>query len=69
MTLPKNQIAVALQYDHPGTPRVTAAGRGAVAEAILAAAREHDVPIEENPALAEALSQVELDTEIPEALK
>ena len=61
-------VAVALQYDHPGVPRVTASGRGAVAEAILAAAREHDIPIEENAALAEALSQVELDTEIPEEL-
>lgn len=61
-------IAVALQYDHPGVPRVTASGRGAVAEAILAVAREHNIPIEENPALAEALAQVELDTEIPEEL-
>jgi flagellar biosynthesis protein len=61
-------IAIALQYDRPAAPRVTASGRGAVAEAILAAAREHNIPIEENPALAEALSQVELDTEIPEEL-
>lgn len=63
-----NPLAVALQYDHPGVPRVTASGRGAVAEAILASAREHDIPIEENPALAEALAQVDLDTEIPEEL-
>jgi flagellar biosynthesis protein len=61
-------IAVALQYDHPGTPKVTASGRGAIADAIMAAAREHNIPIEENPALAEALGQVELDTEIPEEL-
>lgn len=64
----QRSLAVALQYDHPGVPRVTASGRGAVAEAILAAAREHNIPIEENPALAEALSQVEIDTEIPEEL-
>jgi type III secretion system FlhB-like substrate exporter len=31
-------------------------------------AREHGVPIEENPALAQALSTIELDEEIPEAL-
>jgi flagellar biosynthesis protein len=61
-------LAVALHYEHPGVPKVTASGRGAVAEAILAVAREHDIPIEENPALAEALAQVELDTEIPEEL-
>jgi flagellar biosynthesis protein len=64
----QRSIAIALQYDHPGVPRVTATGRGAVADAILATAREHNIPIEENPALAEALSQVELDTEIPEQL-
>jgi flagellar biosynthesis protein len=61
-------LAVALQYSHPGVPRVTASGRGKVAEAILKAAEEHNIPIEENPALAEALADVELDTEIPEQL-
>lgn len=68
MTAPKNPVAVALHYDHPGVPRVTATGRGAIAEAILEKARAHGVPIEENPALAEALSHVELDAEIPEEL-
>lgn len=61
-------LAIALQYTHPGVPKVTASGRGKVAEAILKAAEEHNIPIEENPALAEALAQVELDTEIPEQL-
>jgi len=64
----RRQIAVALQYEAPGVPRVTASGRGTLAEAILAAAREHNIPIEENPALAEALAKVEVDTEIPEQL-
>jgi flagellar biosynthesis protein len=64
----KPTIAVALEYDCQSAPRVTASGRGAVADAILAAAKEHGVAIEENPALAEALSHVELDTEIPEQL-
>ena len=61
-------LAIALQYSHPGVPKVTAMGRGKVADAILKAAHEHDIPIEENPALAEALAQVDLDTEIPEQL-
>jgi flagellar biosynthesis protein len=64
----KPSLAVALQYSHPGVPKVTATGRGMVAEAILKAAHEHNIPIEENPALAEALADVELDTEIPEQL-
>jgi flagellar biosynthesis protein len=64
----QRQVAVALEYDFKGAPRVTAKGRGHVAETILAMAREHGVAIEENPVLAEALAQVELDDEIPEAL-
>ena len=63
-------LAVALQYDKSAVPvpRVVAKGRGETGEAILALAREHGVPIEENPALAEALSQVDLGEDIPEAL-
>ncbi len=58
-------IAVALAYQHPGVPRVSAKGAGATAEKILETAREAGVPIEENPALAEALSHVPLDEDIP----
>ena len=63
-------FAVALQYDKSAVPvpRVIAKGRGDVGAAILALAREHGVPIEENAALAEALSLVELGEDIPEAL-
>ena len=62
------RIAVALQYDEPHAPRVVATGRGWVGDKIIETAREHGVPIEENPALAQALSTIELDEEIPEAL-
>lgn len=61
-------LAVALAYEAPDAPRVVAVGRGELGEAIIEAAREHGVPLEQNPALAEALSHVELDQEIPEAL-
>jgi flagellar biosynthesis protein len=64
----KNRIAVALEYDFKGAPRVTAKGKGLVAENIVALARKHGVAVEENNVLAEALSQVELDDTIPEAL-
>ena len=63
-------LAVALHYDKSAmpVPRVVAKGRGEVGEAILRLAAEHGVPIEQNPALAEALSQVELGEDIPDAL-
>jgi flagellar biosynthesis protein len=64
----KAPLAVALHYEKPGAPRVTAKGRGEVGERIIETARQHGIPIEENAGLAEALSQVELEAEIPEAL-
>jgi flagellar biosynthesis protein len=69
MSQPKsNPLAVALKYQSPMAPRVVASGRGAVGEAIIAKAKEANVPIQQNAALAEALSTIELDQEIPEAL-
>lgn len=62
------KLAVALRYAAPDAPTVVATGRGALAEAILARARETGVPIEENPLLAGALAALELDEQIPEDL-
>jgi flagellar biosynthesis protein len=68
-TIPRrSQVAVALEYDGQAAPRVTAKGRGEVAERIVETAREHGVPVEDNPILAEALSAVELDDHIPPEL-
>jgi flagellar biosynthesis protein len=64
----RTPLAVALHYQKPGAPRVTAKGRGDVGQRIIESARAHGVPIEENAELAEALAQVELEEEIPEAL-
>jgi flagellar biosynthesis protein len=64
-TKPDHALAVALHYEKPGAPRVVATGRGAIGAKIVATAREHGVPIEENPGLAEALSEVDIGDEIP----
>ncbi|WP_106755284.1 EscU/YscU/HrcU family type III secretion system export apparatus switch protein [Pannonibacter carbonis] len=66
--VPPPRLAIALKYDKQGAPTVTAKGRGAVAERIVAAAREAGVPIEADSYLAEALSGLELDEEIPAEL-
>jgi flagellar biosynthesis protein len=62
--------AVALRYQSnaDASPRVVAKGRGAIAEKIIALAREHNVPIIQNADLLMVLSKVELMDEIPEAL-
>jgi flagellar biosynthesis protein len=64
----KPTLAVALTYEAPHAPRVVAVGRGATGQRIIDLAKLHGVPLSEDPMLAEALAQVELDTEIPEAL-
>lgn len=66
MTKPK--LAVALQYDGYDAPRVTAKGNGEIAERIIATAKAHDVPLEEDPTLAGLLASVELGDCIPETL-
>ncbi len=66
---PKPTLAIALRHD-PGddAPVVIASGRGAIGQQIIDLATRHGVPLDQNPALAEALSTIELDTEIPEQL-
>jgi flagellar biosynthesis protein len=64
----KKRLAVALQYDRTGAPRVVAKGKGPIGAKIIEVARAHDIPIEENELLAGALSNVEIGDEIPEDL-
>ena len=64
----RSRLAVALSYDEHSAPRVTASGRGATADEILAMAREHGIPLEEDPALAEVLGNIELGDAIPPEL-
>jgi flagellar biosynthesis protein len=66
----KPKRAVALRYDRAkdGAPRVVAKGRGHLAENIIAAAREHGVPLHEDPDLAATLNALDLETEIPPEL-
>lgn len=66
----KDKKAVSLKYERgkDAAPKVTAKGRGAVAEKILALAREHGVPIEKDTTMLEALYRLDINEEIPEDL-
>jgi flagellar biosynthesis protein len=59
--------AVALKYsqEKDRAPRVAAKGRGAIAEKIIAIAKEHGIPIREDADMVEILSSLELENEIP----
>jgi len=65
--IPKSQTAVALQRseDNAQAPRVTASGRGVLAEKILQLAFENDIKVREDSALAEMLAQIDIDSPIP----
>ena len=60
--------AIALVYDGQTAPTLTAKGDADLAEAILALAREHKIPIYENADLVRLLARLELGDAIPEAL-
>ncbi len=63
------QAAVALAYRAgQAAPQVVAKGRGLIAEAIIARARESGVYVHESPELVALLMQVDLDQHIPPQL-
>lgn len=67
----KRKKAVALHYNLDGTeeaPRVKAKGAGFVAEEIIKLAKDNGIPIQEDPALVELLSRLDLDQQIPTEL-
>lgn len=61
------KYAVSLEYDSQKSkaPRVTAKGQGPIADKIISLARQHDIPIKEDPDLVQVLSQVDIDEEVP----
>lgn len=62
--------ATAIGYDpeKDNAPRVLASGKGKIAEQILALAHENKIPVHDDPVLVEALSQVDINQEIPPEL-
>ena len=66
----KRKTAAALSYDQlkQSSPRMTALGKGLVAEEILKKAAEHNVPVLEDASLVELLSELNINEAIPEEL-
>lgn len=62
--------ATALKYDlhKDSAPEIVATGSGEVAGEIVKVAKEHEVPVYKDPALASALGQLELGSAVPEQL-
>ncbi len=62
--------AAALRYNirKDSAPRLTAKGKGWMAEKIIEIAKEHHIPLKEDPHLIEILSTLDLYEEIPSDL-
>ncbi|MBW5444593.1 FhlB domain-containing protein [Cohnella sp. CFH 77786] len=67
-TMPKKAVALKYEPERHSAPVVVAKGQGALAEEILSKAREHGVPVQEDPSLVEVLSKLDLEQEIPPEL-
>lgn len=61
-------IAVALEYDGENAPTVTARGIGPIAKEIIAIAKQHNIPLQQDDELIEVLADLNLNDEIPENL-
>ncbi len=61
----KSAIALHYEKETQDAPQIVAKGKGAIAEKIIALAKEHNIPLYEDPDLIEVLSKLDLGQEIP----
>lgn len=66
----KLKQAVALKYNDKSmsAPQLVAKGKGLIAENMIEKAKENNLPIHEDKALVELLSQLDINETIPEQL-
>jgi len=65
---PLKAVALAYDFSKEAAPKVIATGKGNVAASIIEKAKEHHVPLQEDPSLVELLSQLQVNELIPEQL-
>ncbi|MBN8828416.1 MAG: EscU/YscU/HrcU family type III secretion system export apparatus switch protein [Sphingobacteriia bacterium] len=63
----KDKIAIALEYDKLSdvAPKVTAKGKGVLADKIIELAQKYNIEVHQDKELAEILGVLELDSIIP----
>lgn len=63
------KTAIALEYETEDiAPKVVASGRGYLAEKIISAADEHEIPVHKDAKLAKSLGELEIGEYIPKEL-
>lgn len=61
----KKAVALGYKPTSDDAPKVLAVGKGTVAEKIIATAKEHGIPLQEDSDMAEVLSKLDINEEIP----
>lgn len=64
----KQAVVIRYDKDQDMAPRVTAKGRGYVADHIISLGKQHSVPLYQNKTLTSMLMAIEIDKEIPPEL-
>lgn len=59
----KRKKAATLHYDNKSdyAPRITANGKGLIAEEMIKKAKENDIPVQKDPSLAELLTDLNIN--------
>ncbi len=65
---PRMAASICYEGKRAEAPRLTAKGRGLLADRIIELARKHDIPVKEDPALVAILCRLDLDEMIPPEL-
>lgn len=65
---PKTAVALAYDPETDTSPRILAAGKGELAERIVSRAKEEQIPVHQDAALAKTLSKLEIGENIPPEL-
>lgn len=65
---PREAVSIKYAPERGDAPRVTAKGRGKIAQKMIALAKAESVPIREDPDLVTALAQLDWYQEIPPEL-
>ena len=65
---PRSAAAVRYDVSRDRAPKIVARGKGEMANRIVELAREHGVPVREDPELMEALARLDVQEEIPPEL-
>lgn len=60
----KKAVALYYQQEKDRAPVVLSSGKGLLAKKIIALAKEHNIPVKENPSLAESLYKINPGQEI-----